>query len=143
MTGSQHLTITSVAADGQPMKPEANARAFVAQCEIIVRDNVPISIQEWNKSKKDAGPSFVSDRLKDLLWNKLLSWFTLPVLDTALDTEKQTIKVKVWALKKMAQQFNKFKNNLYRDYLANGEPKEWTGPMVKQRLSGDEAIGSI
>ena len=33
----------------------------------------------------------------------------------------------------MASQFNKFKNNLYRDYLKNGEPKVWNGPMVKQR----------
>jgi hypothetical protein len=97
------------------MKPEANARAFVAQCGIIVRDNVPISIQEWNKLKKDEGASFVSDRLKDLLWNKLLSFFTLPVLQTASETEKQNKKVKEWALKKMATQFNKSKNNLYKD----------------------------
>ena len=116
------------------MQPKANARAFVAQCGIIVRDNVPISIQEWNKSKKDAGASFVSDRLKDLLWNKLLSWFTLPVLQTASDTEKQTNKVKVWALKKMATQFDKFKNNLYSEYVANGEKEpKWEGPMMKQR----------
>ena len=52
-----------------------------------------------------------------------------------MDTEKQTNKVKVWALKKMATQFNKFKNNLYSEYVADGEkePEEWTGPMVKQR----------
>ena len=35
----------------------------------------------------------------------------------------------------MATQFNKFKNKLYSEYLADGEkePEEWTGPMVKQR----------
>ena len=71
--------------------------------------------------------------MKKILWTKLLSFFTLPVLETVSETEKLKAKVKKFALSKMAQQFNKFKNNLYRDYLKNREPKEWTGPMVKQR----------
>ena len=71
--------------------------------------------------------------MKKVLWTKLLSYFTLPVLETESETEKQNAKVKKFALSKMAQQFNKFKNNLYREYLADGEPKEWTGPMLKQR----------
>ena len=135
MVGGARHTITSVADSGEPMMPAANARAFVHQCGIIVRDNVPISIQEWNKLKKDEGASYVSDRLKDWLWNKLISYFTLPVLQTESETEKLSLKVKEWALKKMATQFNKFKNKLYQEYVANGEkePEEWTGPLLKQR----------
>ena len=133
MTGGAHLTITKVFPNGEPCEPEKNARSFVAQCGVIVRDNVPINIQEWNKLKKDESASFVSDRLKEFLWTKLLSFFTLPVLETASEIEKLKAKVKKFALSKMAQQFNKFKNNLYREYLTDGEPKEWTGPMLKQR----------
>ena len=124
MTGGAHLTITAVLPNGEPCEPEKNARSFVAQCRVIVRDNVPINIQEWNKLKKDESASFVSDRLKEFLWTKLISFFTLPVLETVSETEKQYAAVKKFALSKMATQFNKFKNNLYKDYLADGEPTE-------------------
>ena len=119
MTGGAHLTITAVADNGEPCLPEKNARSFVAQCGVIVRDNVPISVQEWNKLKKDESASFVSDRLKEFLWTKLISFFTLPVLKTVSEIRKLYAAVKKFALSRMATQFNKFKNNLYKDYLAD------------------------
>ena len=133
MPGGAHLTITKVFPNGAPCEPKNNARSFVNQCGVIVRENIPINIQEWNKLKKDESASFVSNRLKDFLWNKLISFFTLPDLETVEKTEKQYAAVKKFALSKMATQFNKFKNNLYKDYLADGEPNEWIGPMMRQR----------
>ena len=133
MIAGAHLTITKVFPNGEPCEPEKNARSFVNQCGVIVRENVPINIQEWNQLKKDKSASFVSNRLKDFLWTKLISFFTLPDLETVSETEKQNAAVKKFALSKMATQFNKFKNSLYKDYLADGEPKEWIGPMMKQR----------
>ena len=128
-----HLTIDAISTNGEPVLPILNARVFVRQCGVIVRENIPINIQEWNKLKKDESASFVSNRLKEFLWTKLISFFTLPVLKIVSETEKQNATVKKFALSKMMTQFNKFKNNLYKDYLADGEPKEWIGPMMKQR----------
>ena len=73
MAEGAHLTIEVVSADGEPMLPKGNAKTFVSQCGVIVRDNLPISIREWNEPKKQDGVSFVSDRAKDVLWQKLIS----------------------------------------------------------------------
>jgi hypothetical protein len=45
---------------------------------VIVRDSIPISIQEWNKPKADDGVTYVEDRCKEMLWNMLMTNFTLP-----------------------------------------------------------------
>jgi hypothetical protein len=37
-----------------------------------------------------------------------------------------------WALKKMTQQFNNFKNTLYRNYVKDKKPPEWTGVLENQ-----------
>ena len=81
MAADAHLIIEAVAADGKPTEPKANASKFVHQCGVVVRDNVPISIQEWNEPKKlegDMKPDWVSVRTKDVLWAKLIAKFTLP-----------------------------------------------------------------
>ena len=53
-----------------------------------------------------------------MLWEKLIAHFTLPVFD---DDEAKTKAirdtVKHFALKKMAEQFNKYKKRLYRAYV--------------------------
>ena len=64
-----------------------------------------ISIQQWNKSKKeDPEVSYVNDRQKDVLWDALKANFTLP---PEKDPNKPVIepKVKSYALKKMADLF--------------------------------------
>ena len=96
MSANQRFTIEVVNENGEPIAPRENARLFVSQCGVIVRDNVPISIQEWNKPK--VGTSYVDSRSKDFLWDTLKSHFTLP-------PECDELKVKDWALKKMATQF--------------------------------------
>ena len=85
-----------------------NANKFVHQCGVVVRDNVAISIQEWNKPKKLEGVSYVDDRSKNDLWDKLIAHFTLPIFqDNAAKTIAMRKAVKHFALKKMAEQFNK------------------------------------
>jgi hypothetical protein len=98
-----HLVIEAVSALGEPMHPKANARKFVIECGVLVRDHIPISIQEWHEPKKFKGASFVTDTEKDDLWTRLSSKFTLPTLATAAETEALKLKVKKWSLKKMAQ----------------------------------------
>ena len=142
MAEGVHLTIEVVSDDGEPLLPRANARSFVNQCGVIVRDNVPISIQEWNEPKKVDGVSYVSDRFKDALWDKLSSYFTLPVFEDEQETEAMRLRVKHFALRKMATQFNKFKNRLWADYLEAGEkdPTEWHGPLEKQWVHWPELL---
>ena len=78
--------IEEVGEDGEPLAPEDHVRKFVNQAGVIVRDNLQITIQEWNKLKA-AGVSFVYDRTKDMLWDNLMANFTLPLEE---DPEKKS-----------------------------------------------------
>ena len=95
------FNIDEVAEDGEPIAPVNNVRKFINQCGVIVRDNIPITIREWNKPKEDRGVSYVDERSKNLLWDTLMSHFNLP----KGFTDGQRLKVKQFALKKMATQF--------------------------------------
>jgi predicted O-methyltransferase YrrM len=61
-----------------PLLPEANARKFVNQCGVVVRDRVPINIHEWKERKDAAMIPFVSNLEKRLLWDAIIEYFTLP-----------------------------------------------------------------
>ena len=127
---NQRLRIEDVAEDGEPTAPRKNAQLFVAQCGVIVRDTIPITIQEWNKPKKADGVTYVEDRCKDELWNTLMTNFTLP---EEVDPDNRVIeqKVKAWALKKMADQFKNHKKRLHRDYVLKKKTPEFTGAYEK------------
>ena len=47
----EHLIIEVVSSQGKPLLPETNANKFVHQCGVVVRDNVAISVQEWQAEK--------------------------------------------------------------------------------------------
>jgi hypothetical protein len=65
--------------DGRPILPEANARTFVRQCGVVVRDGVPITMQEWiEPNNPKPGVKYVEKRLKDALWRQLMEHFILP-----------------------------------------------------------------
>jgi len=113
--------------------PKQNATKFVHQCGVVVRDNIPISTPLWYKPANPEGVTYVSETAKNDLWDKLIAHFTLPVLDTIEETQKMTIKVKHFALKKMAEQFNKYKNKLYRQYVKDNKAPEFTGTLERQR----------
>ena len=131
------LRIEVVDPEGRPLLPANNATKFVHQCGVVVRDNVPISIPLWYKPANPEGFLYVSEELKTHIWNKLMAHFTLPVLDDREKAEKMRNKVKHWALKKMAEQFNKWKNKLYREYLDDKQPPEFSGTLESQRNHWD------
>jgi hypothetical protein len=82
---------------------------------------VPISIQYWYKPKvakgepEEAEPeecatvNYITKVLEDRLWESLIPHFNLPVTESLEDAEKQKEKVREWALKKIAAQFNNHK----------------------------------
>ena len=111
MGENERLTIKEIATDGKPTAPKRTADRFISQCGVVVRDSIPISIQEWNKPKANDGVSYVDDRSKDELWNTLMTNFSLP---PEVDPNSNVVerKVKAWALKKMAEQSKNWKKRL-------------------------------
>ena len=126
MDPTQRLSIDVIAANGKPIEPKEHAVKFVSQCGVLARDNIPITVQEWNEPKKNRpGVIFLSDRAKDDLWTKLMTNFNLP-LDCNLEDEDGTPnpegkrrmkKVREIALGKMAEAFRNWKKNLWEDYV--------------------------
>ena len=131
MRPDERFTITEIAHDGQSIKPLRTKEAFYDQCGVLVRDMIPISIQQWYKPKKeDLQVSFVKDRQKDDLWTALKVNFTLPEEE---DPEKPVIEplIKSHALKKMAELFRRWKNELKATYVDKGKTPEFTGQFDK------------
>jgi hypothetical protein len=123
--------IDAIKPNGEPREPKKNANKFIRQCGVIVRDQIPISVQEWKKpAKGDPDVTFVDQRAKDLLWESLMSHFTLPDHLTDADLEK----VKNSALKKMAIAFNNHKKNIWAAYVKAGkQTPEFKGTLEKAR----------
>jgi hypothetical protein len=76
----ERFIIEEIGEDGEPIAPAAHVRKFVSQCGVLVRDNIPITTQEWKKTKME-GVSYVDTRSKNTLFRKLLVNFTLPEPD--------------------------------------------------------------
>ena len=86
MSSDEKFEIIPITRDGQPIEPYQTKKAFVAQCGVLVRDKIPISIQQWFKpATEDPEVSYVYDMQKNDLWTELKSNFTLPPED---DPEK-------------------------------------------------------
>jgi hypothetical protein len=65
LSANQKLTIDVVSPDGKPLEPKQHATKFLNQCGVIVRDMIPITVQEWNEPKKARlGATFVNKRSK-------------------------------------------------------------------------------
>ena len=107
--------IDEVSLSGEPIAPLAHVKKWTAICGVVVRDQIPISTQEWHQPKEGGNKSFVSDRAKDKLWDKLLSYFTLPDWLRPRNAEK----FKHAALKKMATLFRSWKVKLWTKYVAD------------------------
>src|SRR5215216_7319309 len=117
----EKFMITTIADDGQPTEPKLTKDAFSAQCGAIVRDNIPISIQLWNKPKnEDPQVSYITDRQKDDLRTSLKENFTLLPEE---DPDKPVIEplVKACAPKKMADLFRRWKNELKSTFVDKGK----------------------
>ena len=96
-----------------------------------MKDQLPISIQEWKKAAKERPDlTFVDQRAKDRLWESLMSHFTLPGHFTPADVEK----VKNAALRKMAIAFNNHKKTIWNKYVEGGKKTlEFKGTLEKAR----------
>ena len=79
MRADERYTIIEIDRAGQPIEPLRTKQKFNAQCGVLVRDMIPISIEQWLKPKdKDSQVSYVSDRQKADLWTALQENFTFP-----------------------------------------------------------------
>nr|CAE01753.2 OSJNBb0056F09.16 [Oryza sativa Japonica Group] len=117
--------ITEVEEDGRPSAPAEAAKNYVRHSSWVVRDNVPVSTVYWRRTRaRGDHESFVPDSEKEMLWTTMLETFTLPA-----GTED---KVKRWTLKKMAEQFQSFKGDLYQKYILKGQtPNFDTFPKLR------------
>jgi hypothetical protein len=77
--------------------PKAVATKFKNQCGVLVRERIPITIREWNNTKK-VSESEVADRYKDSLFDDLMAHFSLPELQSETEMDKQKALVKKWPL---------------------------------------------
>ena len=120
------MEITAIARDGKPIEPIRTRDAFRAQCGVLVRDKIPISIQQWLKPKKeDPEVSYVSDMQKEDLWTLLKENFTLPPEEDPEKPIKEQL-IKSHALKKMAELFRRWKKELNK-FVENNETPEFKG----------------
>ena len=78
MSSDERFEIREITPDGEPIEPIRTKNAFSAQCGVLVRDKILISIQQWYKPKDDPEVSYVNDMQKEDLWTQLKANFTLP-----------------------------------------------------------------
>jgi hypothetical protein len=132
------LNLDAFKDDGEPIHPENNAKTFVRQCGVVVRDGVPIIMQEWVQPKDPKpGVKYVEKRIKDALWDRLLEHFILP---NSL-SERQRDKVKEFALRKMALAFQTWNKRLWNEYNdRDKKAPEFTGIYEKVRNHWDAFI---
>jgi hypothetical protein len=107
--------IKVVGVDGEPQAPDDVAKKIVKQCGVLVRDYIPITVQEWNRPSS-GGVSYVGDAAKDKLFDRLMINFLLPRPDMNPDEEERAKeellqRVKKFALIKMAEAFKNWKKN--------------------------------
>ena len=112
MSSDEKFEIIEIAPDGEPIEPIRTRKAFSAQCGVLVRDKIPISIHQRYKPKnKDPEVSYVNDMQKEDLWTELKANFTLPPEEDPEKPVKEQL-IKSCALKKMATLFRRWRKEL-------------------------------
>lgn len=106
----------------------------------MVRDRIPITVREWNTTKKVRESEYVADRFKEGLWNDLMSHFTLPECETDEDREALRLKVKEWTLKKMGELFRQWKKRLWQQYKKDKTAPKFEGYLAKQEHHWDAFV---
>ena len=135
--------IEAIKPNGEPLAPKKIADKFIRQCRVLVKDQLPISLQEWRepakdkgqKGKEDAAPrpdvTFVDKNQKDLLWDTLMEHFTLPDHFTEADVRK----VKNAAFRKMAVAFKNHKRTTWEKYVKGGRDSSIRGDTRESKCS--------
>ena len=133
MSSDEKLEIIQIARDGQPIEPYRTKKESVAQCGVLVRDKIPISIQQWYKPAKDedAEVSYVNDMQKEDLWTELKANFTLPPEEDPEKPVKEQL-IKSFALTRMEELFRRWKKELNK-FVENKETPEFKGRYEKIR----------
>ena len=80
--------IEEIGVDGDVLHPEDVRQKFIKQLGVLVRDMIPITVQEWNQPKSGGVP-YVGDVLKDHIYRKLMHNFNLPLPDVEPDEMDQ------------------------------------------------------
>ena len=138
MAERARFTIEAIRADGKPVEPKKAANKFVRQAGVLVRDQIPITIQEWNKPKTGQA-SYVDKRSKETLWTTLMANFTLPPEEDENNPVIQR-KVKEWTLSKMAEQFRNWKVKLNK-FVKDKETPNFEDPeYAKIRVHWPEFV---
>ena len=142
-------TIDVISPKGKPLEPEEAYTKFINQCGVVVRDSVPITVQEWHEPvKARVGSSFVSKRKKKECWRTLMEHFILPPEYRKKDEfgnddpegRKRRRLVKEFALQKMATAFRTYKKNLAAQYVEKGKTPDFTGQYEKLKDDWPEFV---
>ena len=132
MSSDERFEIIEIARDGQPIEPIRTKNTFVAQCGVLVRDKIPISIHQWYKPKEeDPQVSYVNDMQKEDLWSELKANFTLPPEEDPEKPVKEQL-IKSCALKKIADLFRRWGKEL-KKFVIKEETPEFIGKYEKIR----------
>ena len=111
MSSDEKFEIIEIAPDGEPIEPIRTRKAFSSQCGVLVRDKIPISMQQCYKPKDDPEVSYVNDMQKEDLWTQLKANFTLPPEEDPEKPVKEQL-IKSCALKKMATLMRRWRKEL-------------------------------
>ena len=65
LSDKAHFTITVISERGEPLEPKKAASTFRKQCSVMVRDRIPVTVREWNKTKKAKESEYIAERLID------------------------------------------------------------------------------
>ncbi|KAK1692045.1 hypothetical protein QYE76_008742 [Lolium multiflorum] len=134
-----HFNIEAISPKGQPVAAASVRVTFKNQCGVLVRDHLPITIREWNKTK-NVSEDQVADRYKNTIFDDLMSHFSLPNLGSDSENAKQRALVKKWALKKMGELFRAYKNWLWKAYKAEKKPPVFENYLAKQEHNWEEFV---
>ena len=130
MSSDEKFEIIAIAPDGEPIEPIRTRKAFSSQCGVLVRDKIPISIQQWYKPKEeDPEVSYVNDMQKEDLWTELKANFTLPPEEDSENLVKKQL-IKSCALKKMATLMRRWRKEL-NQFVKNKKTPEFIGKYEK------------
>ena len=130
MSSNERFEIREITPDGEPIEPIRTKNAFSAQCGVLVRDKIPISIQQWYKPKEeDPEVSYVNDMQKEDLWTQLKANFTLPREEDPVRPVKEQL-IKSCALKKMASLFRMWRKELNK-FVDKEKTPEFIGKYEK------------
>ena len=130
MSSDEKFEIIEIAPDGEPIEPIRTRKAFSSQCGVLVRDKIPISIQQWYKPKEeDPEVSYVNDMQKEDLWTEMKANFSLPPEEDPEKPVKEQL-IKSCALKKMATLMRRWRKEL-NQFVEKKRHTEFIGKYEK------------